>query len=148
MTGSTQGTNGNYILDSHIAAGGRGRVLPHREVVFEQSWLVARGVRALALLGTVNSEPGAMRSAHIYLAQHGDNRAIPFVMKRDDTDYADVGFAAAQWVIDLLDWSYRCAPARQGHCIVGMLLGYSPPEIASHDLQQFAGLPTDVSMSK
>ena len=71
---------------------------------------------------------------------------IPFVLPRKDIECAMTGFAAAQWVVDLLAWSYD-QPIRQHHRIIGLLLGYSADAIAEHDTREFAGMPTTLSTS-
>ncbi len=110
---------------------------------------MSRGVRPLALLGTVATDAVSLRDAHILLRQTiGDMAAIPFTIPRADIGRADVGFAAAEWVIDFLAWSYEQAPDRQGSRIVGLLLGYSPEAIASHDAHFFVGDSTALSTSK
>lgn len=115
------------------------------ELIQEQAYLVSRGVRPLALLGSINPDPATMKRALVRLNQltgASAGSAIPFVLLRADMGCAMVGFAAAQWVVDLLEWSYRQAPMRQHHCIIGLLLGYSASAIAEHDAREYAGLPT------
>lgn len=60
-------------------------------------------------------------------------KVIPFVLPRKDHTWAQMGLAAASWVIDLLEWTYSNAAERQYHCIMGLLLGYSVQAMAEHD---------------
>ena len=92
-----------------------------------------------------------MDKAHVLLGQKGVANAIPFVLPRQYGAYAntlaDIGYAAAPWVIEFLAWTGEKAPVRWHHCIYGLLLGYSASEIGLHDAGQFAGLPMDESTS-
>ena len=111
------------------------------DLIQEQAYLVSRGVRALALLNPVGLDAKEMEDAFIRLGQTVGGDIIPFVLPRRNADCAMTGFAAAQWVIDLLKWSYDQAPVRQHHRILGLLLGYSVEAIARHDAREFAGKP-------
>lgn len=111
------------------------------DLINEQAWLIARGVRHLALLGSIAKDEKAMRDTFIRLNQSCIEPAVPFVLPRKDMDCAMTGYASAQWVIDLLDWSYD-QPLRQHHQIMGLLLGYSSEQIGQHDAREFAGMPT------
>ena len=111
------------------------------DLINEQSWLVARGVRHLALLQSIDKDEKAMDSMFVKLNQMSVEPAIPFVLPRKDIDCAMTGYASAKWVIDLLDWSYD-QPLRQHHQIIGLLLGYSSEQIGQHDALEFAGNPS------
>ena len=111
------------------------------DLIKEQAYLVSRGVRPLALLTPVGLDSKEMEGAFVRLGQTVGGDAIPFVLPRRDADCAMTGFAAAQWVIHLLRWSYDHAPVRQHHRILGLLLGYSVEAIARHDDREFAGKP-------
>ena len=110
----------------------------------EQAYLVSRGVRPLALLGTCDLDETVMADRFVWLnrlaAKYG---VLPFVLPRKDFPCAMTGFAAAAWVVDLLAWSYE-QPLRQHHRIIGLLLGYSVDAIAGHDDREFAGKPITV----
>ena len=116
-------------------------VLEEIELINEQAYLVSRGVRHLALLGSIDRDDKEIRKAFVRLNQMAIDPAIPFVLPRKDVDCAMVGFASSKWVIDLLEWSYNYAPLRQRHCILGLLLGYSASTISEHDAREFAGNP-------
>ena len=91
------------------------------DLINEQAWLIARGVRPLALLDSVDKNSVAMQRAFQHLIEKTIDPAIPFVLSREDIECAMMGFAGAQWVIDLLTWSYRYAPLHQHHRILGPL---------------------------
>ena len=115
----------------------------------EQAFLVSRGVRPLALVGSVSRDPKVMHECFMRLRESSakwQGSVFPFIVPRKDSDCAMAGFAAAQWVIDLLRWSYD-QPPRQRHQIIGLLLGYAPGAIAEHDVHEFAGNPMVQSRS-
>ena len=118
------------------------------DLINEQAGLIARGVRPLALLGTCGLDENEMANRFVLLNQKMVGPALAFVLPRKDFPCAMTGYAAAKWVIDLLEWSYEHAPLRQQHQIMGLLLGYSVSQIAEHDAREFAGKPiTDESTS-
>ena len=114
------------------------------DLIQEQALLVAKSVRPLAILGAMSLDESEMDRQYSRLNQISSDRAIPFVLPRQDMDCAMAGFAAEQWVVDLLAWSYANAPLQQHHRIIGLLLGYSPRDIAEHDFREFAGRPTSL----
>ena len=65
------------------------------DLIREQAYLISRGVRPLALLGSV--QLNEMQSQFVKLNQLASGYAIPFVLPRNDMECAMVGFAAAQW---------------------------------------------------
>ena len=76
-------------------------------IIQEAAYLVSRGVRPLALLGAIEPDPEAMKAAFVQLNQFaGVEGVIPFVIERSDHPSAQTGYAAASWVVDLLQWSY------------------------------------------
>lgn len=100
------------------------------ELIFEASYLVARGVRTLAHLATVDAAQG-LRAATL-LERHGDPAAIAYVIERDD-GRADCGFASHQWALDLAQWLEESeVPDEHRHRIMGLLYGYGPGAIARH----------------
>ncbi len=95
----------------------------------------------MALLDSVGCDETEMRNEFLRISQKTSRYSvIPFVLPRRDMDCAMVGFATAQWVIELLAWSYDHS-LRQRHQITGLLLGYSVDAIGEHDTRQFAGEP-------
>jgi hypothetical protein len=102
------------------------------DLLREQSYLVARGVRPLAITGHCTSESLTMLRAATRLGTMADAGAIPFVIDRGD-GWADFGFAAARWAVDLYSWltnnSQDAIPQEQRERILGLLLGYSTEAI-------------------
>ena len=78
------------------------RECPSDDCMFEAAWLVARGVRPMALLGTVSNDPKEMAKAHSRLGKQMADNVIPFVLPRENTPLAHIGYAAEPWVIQLL----------------------------------------------
>lgn len=107
----------------------------------EHAYGVARGVRALAIAGSCRVEQDEMLAAQTRLESVGEPGAIAFVCPRTD-DFADCGYAAAAWVIDLYRWVVSAAdtmmPVKQRHRIVGLLLGYNVGAIGEYE-EQAAG---------
>src|SRR5437667_1474184 len=98
------------------------------ELIDEQSYLVARGVRALALVGRCRADSVLMLRAATRLEALADTRVVPFVLDRGD-GVAECGFAAASWVLDLYRWLALANPAtlppQHRERVIGLLLGYS-----------------------
>lgn len=101
----------------------------------EQAYLIARGVRPLAIVGHCTDDPKVMFKVASELEDCSSHGAIPFVAPRDD-GVADYGYAGSRWVIDLLRWAQTDAvPDEHRHRIVGLLLGYSVEAIRSYEEQ-------------
>ncbi len=113
--------------------------LPLEEVLIEQAYLVARGVRPLSLAGHcyLNSGDGdkLLRMA-THLERHADSNVIPFVVDHGD-GVASYGYSESRWALDLYEWAVKdpAVPQEQRHRIIGLLLGYSTPAVAHHDEQ-------------
>lgn len=107
--------------------------LPSDDAVREHAYLVARGVRPMALVQTFTAEPLTCMRVATRLEAVGVETGlpvIPFVVENGDGS-ADCGYAAAGWVVDLLRWaSDDAVPKVQRMRIVGLLLGYSAEAIA------------------
>jgi hypothetical protein len=119
-----------------------GRVaLAHNAHLHEQSYVIARGVRPLALVGQCKADTVVRSRLLARLSRHGDVGAVPFVCEREDGT-AEYGYAAAQWAIDLYRWVVNekaddVVPSCQRHRIIGLLLGYSAAAIS--DFETAAG---------
>lgn len=101
--------------------------------VREHAYLIARGVRPLAIVGNCPADNRTMFEVASELENHAEAGAIPFVAPRSD-GVADYGYAAARWVIDLLQWVESDAvPEVHRHRIIGLLLGYSVEAIRNHE---------------
>jgi hypothetical protein len=105
--------------------------LPCNDVLAEHAYLIARGVRALALSGYCPADPVVMLRASTRLfTAAGGNDVLPFVIDFGDGSAA-CGYAAAKWVIDLYEFVMQ-RPHPHRSQILGLLLGYSPPAISRH----------------
>ena len=103
------------------------------DLIFEQAYLVSKGVRALALVGSIPESDAMLRMAtHIKLGIASEGLAIPFVITPYNDNFATCGFAAEEWVIDLLKWSWANMPQREHELLLGLMLGYSPKEIQDY----------------
>ena len=105
------------------------------ELIREQAYLIANGVRPLALLGTCEAESTTMLRVTTQLENAAGPAAIPFVVDRGD-GLADFGYAASAWALDLFRWLSRAdsaIPAEQKHRIRGLLLGYGVEAIRSFE---------------
>ena len=102
----------------------------------EHAYLIARGVRPLAIVGHCPAEPRRMFEVAAQLEELATDGAIPFVAPRDD-GIADYGYAHSKWAIDLLSWAQTDAvPTEHRHRIIGLLLGYSVQAIRAHEEQR------------
>jgi hypothetical protein len=111
--------------------------IPADEALREQSYLVARGVRVLALAGHCLDvdELGLLRIA-TNLERNAEPQAIPFVVAHGD-GVASFGYASAGWAIDLYEWAVKSpdVPQEQMHRITGLLLGYDAASISRHEAE-------------
>ena len=111
---------------------------PGDGLVEEHAYLVARGVRPLALVGNCVARARAMRRARLSLERSACDGVHVFVLDRGD-GFADYGYAAAPWVVHLYGWAVSAREAddsvlaRQRHRIVGLLLGYSVSAISDFE---------------
>lgn len=110
---------------------------PNKALYQEQAFLVGRGVRPLALVGSCNSDDLTMLRTVTALETVVQGNAIPFVLDCGDGT-ADYGYASHKWVIDLYRWviqEHSVDTDWQRHYVLGLLFGYSPESIAkSHEL--------------
>jgi len=105
------------------------------ELLREQAYLIANGVRPLALVGTCEAKPATMLRVTTQLENSAGSSAIPFVLDRGD-GLADFGYAASSWALELFQWVTRAdsgVPARQKHRIRGLLLGYGSEAIRAFE---------------
>jgi hypothetical protein len=102
------------------------------ELLREGAYLVARGVRPMALMHDGTMDDLAMLRAMTRLGMHGEAPAIPFVLDHHDGT-GSYGYAAASWIIDLYQWVRLQAPdaARRAQ-VMGLLLGYSPEAVSRY----------------
>ena len=98
----------------------------------DAAYLVARGVRPLAIVGERIADEIGMIRAMTLLDPYSSDTAIPFVVDHMDGT-ASWGYAAAAWAIDLYRWvRLEETDESRRHQILGLLLGYSPEAIARH----------------
>lgn len=105
------------------------------DLIAEQSYLVARGVRLLALVGHCQADELEMLRTATRIERLAVAGAIPFVADRGD-GVADYGFASHAWAIDLYQWAARedhAVPDVHRHRVIGMLLGYDAASIREHE---------------
>ena len=106
------------------------------DMIHEQAALIARGVRALALIGTCQAEQVTMLQTATKIGTLAHVNTVPFVLDRGD-GVAEYGYATAQWVVDLLRWLLQSSPDRvppkHRDRIVGLLCGYSAEAIRLFD---------------
>jgi hypothetical protein len=110
------------------------RFVPSDEVLLEQSYLVARGVRSLALVGECPADSKTMIRVATRIELVGGLGVVPFVVDHG-SGVATFGYASAGWAVDLYEWSNgeTLVPEEQRHRINGLLLGYSATAISRHD---------------
>jgi hypothetical protein len=110
-------------------------LLSSDEVLAEQSYLVARGVRRLSLAGHCHVDRSdALLGLATQIERHGEPNSIPFVLDHGD-GVASYGYVESRWVLDLYEWVVKdpAVPQEQRHRIIGLLLGYDTPAISRHD---------------
>lgn len=105
------------------------------DAITEQSYLIARGVRPMALLGSIPAESDLMLKVSTRIETLAEGTVVPFVVNRGD-GFSDVGYAAAPWVTDIFRWAFRHAADPQLSRIVGLLLGYSAQAISEFESHQ------------
>lgn len=106
-----------------------------KDYVAEQAYLVARGVRPMAIIGHIQAGKESMlRAASLLEIASIGEQVVAFVTPRTD-GFADCGFAAARWVVDLYAWLVGTSgvPTEHEHRIRGLLLGYNAAAIREHD---------------
>ena len=109
---------------------------PETKLWAESAYLVARGVRSLAVLGSCSANKLEMLRMLTKLGSVAEKGAIPFVLPVGD-GVAHLGFAAASWAIDLYRYAVHEAPPQQKHRIIGLLLGYSAEAIRDYEEQNW-----------
>jgi hypothetical protein len=102
------------------------------DLVREHAYLVARGVRPLAIIGECSADTVTMMRAATRIEALSVPGAIPFVFDCKD-GAAEYGYAAESWVVDLFEWlmtaTRDAVPTEHRHHVLGLLLGYSPAAV-------------------
>jgi len=124
------------------------------DYVAEHGYLVGRGVRPMAIVGNIQVDQQGMLEAASRLETIGaQTGALPFVIPRAD-GFADCGYAASRWVVDLYEWlvASDAVPTEHWHRIRGLLLGYGSDAIRAHEElgcgRRFTSSPVRVSTSQ
>lgn len=121
-----------------------GKDLPSVEVMSEQAYLVARGVRLLAIVGTVENVLETMVDVRQKLYEAAVESAgsqarvpIPFLVEVSGIGRVEVGFASHDWVVDVYEWLLGGdVPDQMVGRVIGMLLGYSGDAVAQYERMQ------------
>jgi hypothetical protein len=111
--------------------------LPGKEVLAEQAYLVARGVRQLSLAGHCQlpeGDPTALLTVATHVERHTEPNVIPFVVDHGD-GVASYGYSESRWALDLYEWAVTdpAVPQEQRHRIIGLLLGYGSPAVSRYE---------------
>lgn len=106
------------------------------DLIREHAYLVARGVRPMAIVGECEPDQLTMLKIATKMETLAVPGAIPFVL---DCRHgaAEYGFAAEGWVVDLFEWLMTSAenvvPTNHRHHVLGLLLGYSTSAVRAFE---------------
>jgi len=109
--------------------------VPSSEVLREQAYLVARGVRPLSLAGHCHVGVGdVLLRLATQVERHGEANAVPFVVDHGN-GAASFGYAGSRWALDPYEWSVKdpSIPQEQRDRIIGLLLGYGAPAVSRYE---------------
>ena len=112
--------------------------IPSDEQIINEAYLISRGVRSLALLGTVPNDQACeiyLKLSELASTKLGSGQAaepVPFLSNSAEGDFKYFGYAARKWVIETFEWLNTVEEPHYSR-ILGMLLGYSPLAIAEYD---------------
>lgn len=102
------------------------------EIIADCAYLISRGIRPLATLGTVDADPLLMLQTITRIESISfPYNVLPFVLDRGD-GLAECGIAAEGWALDLYRWSLT-VPEPQRARIQGLLHGYSVEAIGHYE---------------
>jgi hypothetical protein len=110
-------------------------LVPNADVLAEHAYLVARGVRPLAIAGHFPTHSASLvRIATLIETAASGEDVAPFVIDHGDGT-GSFGFAVNRLTLDFYDWAVtdRSIPEQQRHRVIGMLLGYSPVAISRYE---------------
>lgn len=130
--------NPRWMASSSAPASDRNEtdlLVPHREVLAEHAYLVARDVRPLAIGGHFpTGSASLLRIATLIEDAASGEDVLPFVIDHGDGS-GSFGYAANRMTLDFYEWaaSDPAIPEQQRHRIIGMLLGYSPVAISRYE---------------
>lgn len=107
-----------------------------KEFFKEHDYLVSRGVRPLAIVGQCPSDPIVMLKMATQIEASASRNVIPFMIERKD-GFAEYGYAASAWVLDLYRWlttsNADIISPKQRDRILGLLCGYSVEAIRTFE---------------
>jgi hypothetical protein len=111
--------------------------MPSEDLLREQSFLVARGVRPMSLVEWRSSDPRELTRISTLLDRCRQSGSLPFVIDHGDGS-ASYGYAGSRWVVELYEWASadRQIPREKRDCILGLLLGYSVPSVADYEAEE------------
>jgi hypothetical protein len=98
------------------------------DLVREQAYLVARGVRSLAVIGGCDDTCEAIQEAETALSVTAQGKVISYVVPSGGQGML-YGYASHAWVVDLFRWALADCPEHHAHRVIGLLLGYNPDSI-------------------
>lgn len=103
------------------------------DYLLEQAYLVERGVRSVALVGTTHGGLQAAREIATRLKCLASD-VITFVIPGAVEGNFTYGYASHAWAVSLLQWALSDdCPQRQANQIIGLMLGYSADAIRTFD---------------
>ena len=107
------------------------------ELIAEQAYLIELGIRPMMLFHFAGgADPILLGQVTGRIERCAESRnVIPFVFS-DPSGFAWVGYAASKWVFYTFQWAVETLKEPYYSRVLGLLLGYSPLEIAKHDAQQ------------
>jgi hypothetical protein len=109
-------------------------LLPSDDLLTEQAYQVARGVRPLSIAGHCLADSMTLLRVATQVERVTCPGAVPFVIDHGD-GFASFGYAGAAWVVDLYEWANDATQVsqEQRHRINGLLLGYSVSSVSHHE---------------
>lgn len=110
-------------------------LVPNADVLAEHAYLVARGVRPIAIASHFPTDSASMlRIATLIEEAASGEDVLPFVIDHGDGS-GSFGYAANRMTLDFYEWAVtdRSIPEQQRHRVIGMLLGYSPVAISRYE---------------
>jgi hypothetical protein len=120
---------------------------PSDDLIREHAYLVARGVRALAIVGECSTDTVTMLRTATQIETLSVPGAIPFLCDCQN-GFAEYGYAAERWVVDLFEWlmtaDANVVPTDHRHHVLGLLLGYSATAVRDFEAHTSGRRFTDV----
>jgi len=103
---------------------------PEPEWLEDHAFVIARGVRPLALIGTFYTRNCCGTELLDSLrAVRGADDVVAFILPSFGGSMA-YGYASHEWVVDFYRWALENAPKPYFDYILGLLCGYSPQAVS------------------